>query len=221
MAINMTWPPLTKERRNFEGCLARPRSVSWHSKRNREHFWNESISLIFSWDIEIENIARWKEWGCLRLCTGTGLRSPEVWPTLQMAQCLLGNVQLWRPGLWSRFSIRAKLSSHWALQCILGHSFIFCCSFMCTPLELKASPLEKWALACPCSSAGRKEEKNKKRRPVGLVCVQMTIQYITSHLTERVKSLFVQEASRAVNQDIKVLAYMDGVRKGWISYCMC
>lgn len=27
------------------------------------------------------------------------LGSPEVWPALQMAQYLLGNVQLWRPGL--------------------------------------------------------------------------------------------------------------------------
>lgn len=49
---------------------------------------------------------------------------------------------------------------------------------MCTPLELKASPLEKWALACPCSSAGRKGEKGEASvcvRECVYVCVSVWV----------------------------------------------
>lgn len=127
-----------------------------------------------------------------------------------MAQCLLGNVQLWRPGLWSRFSIRAKLSSHWALQCILGHSFIFCCPFMCTPLELKASPLEKWALACPCSSAA-----GEKPGHSDYMCV---CKRLYSHLTE---SLCKKWAVQWNNFFFKSGCEYGYVWMGWILYCMC
>ena len=128
-------------------------------------------------------------------------------------------MQLWRPGLWSRFSIRAKLSSHWALQCILGHSFIFCCSFMCTPLELKASPLEKWALACPCSSAA-----GGYKWPLPLcVCVhkwpytmQRVISWGMSEEFVCVRGELCGKTRCTVNELVYVVVWTDRV-----SCCMC